>query len=67
MVRTASFRGITEDTIRIGAEFWDTSLFGFGFFGDPELVWDALIGAANANGGVHTCRSKWPTRGSTAW
>ena len=53
VVRTASFRGVTEDTIRIGAGFWDTSLFGFGFFGDPELVWDALVGAVNAEGGVY--------------
>ena len=53
VVRTASFRGVTEDNIRIGAGFWDVSVFGFGFFGDPEPVWDALIGVVNANGGVH--------------
>lgn len=53
IVLTASFRGVTEDTIRIGIGFWDVSLFGFGFFGDPEPVWDALIGAVNAEGGIH--------------
>ena len=51
--RTASFRGITEDTIQIGVGFWDTSVFGFGFFGDPDLVWSALTGAVNARGGVN--------------
>lgn len=51
--RTASFRGITEDTIHIGVGFWDTSVFGFGFFGDPDLVWSALIDAVNARGGVN--------------
>ena len=53
IVLTASFRGVTEDTIGIGIGFWDVSMFGFGFFGDPEPVWDALIGAANAEGGIH--------------
>ena len=53
IVLTASFRGVTEDTIRIGVGFWDVSLFGFGFFGDPEPVWDALTGAVNAEGNRH--------------
>lgn len=53
VVRTASFRGVTEDAIRIGVGYWDTTLFGFGFFGDTEPVWDALIGAVNAEGGVN--------------
>ncbi len=53
VVLTASFRGVTEDTIRIGIGFWDVSMFGFGFFGDPQPVWDALIGAVNADGGIH--------------
>ena len=53
IVLTASFRGVTEDTIRIGVGFWDTTLFGFGFFGEPQLVWDALVGAVNAEGGVY--------------
>ena len=53
IVLTASFRGVIEDTIRIGVGFWDVSMFGFGFFGDPEPVWDALIGAVNAEGGIH--------------
>ncbi|WP_420435076.1 hypothetical protein [Candidatus Poriferisocius sp.] len=53
IVLTASFRGVTEDAIRIGIGFWDTSLFGFGFFGDPQPVWEALVGAVNADGGIH--------------
>ena len=53
VVLTASFRGVTEDTIRIGIGFWDVSMFGFGFFGDPQPVWDALIGAVNTEGGIH--------------
>ena len=53
IVLTASFRGVTEDTIRIGVGFWDTTLFGFGFFGEPQLVWDALVGAVNAEGGIY--------------
>ncbi len=53
VVLTASFRGVTEDTIRIGIGFWDVSMFGFGFFGDPQPVWDALVGAVNAEGGIH--------------
>ncbi|MYL09794.1 MAG: hypothetical protein F4015_10070, partial [Acidimicrobiia bacterium] len=52
IVLTASFRGVTEDTIHIGIGFWDTTLFGFGFFGEPQLVWDALVGAENADGGI---------------
>lgn len=52
IVLTASFRGVTEDTIRIGVAFWDTTLFGFGFFGEPQLVWDALVGAVNTEGGI---------------
>ena len=51
--RTASFRGITEDTIQIGVGFWDVSVFGFGFLGDPDLVWSALTDAVNASGGVN--------------
>ena len=53
IVLTASFRGVTEDTIRIGVGFWDTTLFGFGFFGEPQLVWDALVGEVNAEGGIY--------------
>ena len=53
IVLTASFRGVTEDAIRIGIGFWDVSVFGFGFFGDPEPVWDALTAAVNAEGGVY--------------
>ena len=53
IVLTASFRGVTEDTIRIGVGFWDTTLFGFGFFGEPQLVWDALVGAVDAEGGIY--------------
>ncbi|MYB74769.1 MAG: hypothetical protein F4X68_12520 [Acidimicrobiia bacterium] len=53
IVLTASFRGVTEDTIRIGVAFWDVSVFGFGFFGEPQPVWDALIDAVNAEGGIY--------------
>ncbi len=53
IVLTASFRGVTEDTIHIGIGFWDTTLFGFGFFGEPQLVWDALTDAVNADGGIY--------------
>lgn len=53
IVLTASFRGVTEDTIRIGVGFWNTTLFGFGFFGEPQLVWDALVAAVNAEGGIY--------------
>ncbi len=53
IVLTASFRGVTEDTIRIGVGYWDVSVFGFGFFGEPQPVWDALIGAVNAEGGIY--------------
>ncbi len=60
VVRTASFRGVTADTIDIGIGFWNTSVFGFGFFGDPEEVWAALTDAVNARGGIHG-RSLVPT------
>jgi hypothetical protein len=33
--------------------FWDTTLFGFGFFGEPDLVWSALTDVVNAGGGVN--------------
>ncbi|WP_420639144.1 hypothetical protein [Candidatus Poriferisocius sp.] len=58
--RTASFRGVTADTIDIGVGFWDTTVFGFGFFGDTEAVWAALTDAVNARGGVNG-RSLVPT------
>ena len=32
---------------------WDTSDFGFGFFGDAEAVWKALTDAQNQRGGVN--------------
>lgn len=51
--RTASFRGVTEDTIKLGVAFWDTSIFGFGFFGDVDAVWTALTDASNERGGVN--------------
>ena len=51
--RTASFRGVTEDTIKVGVAFWDTTVFGFGFFGDVDAVWSALTGAVNDRGGVN--------------
>lgn len=51
--RTASFRGVTEGTISLGIAHWDTSVFGFGFFGDPNEVAGALTGAINDRGGVN--------------
>ncbi|MCH7789952.1 MAG: hypothetical protein IH940_11010 [Acidobacteria bacterium] len=51
--RTASFRGVTEDTIQIGVGFWDTSAFGFGFLGDAGAVWDALTAKVNEAGGIN--------------
>jgi len=51
--RTASFTGVTEDTIRLGIAHWDTSAFGFGFFGDPSEVVGALTDAVNDRGGVN--------------
>lgn len=51
--RTASFRGVTEDAIRIGIGHWDTSVFGFGFFGNPNDVVGALTDAINDRGGVN--------------
>lgn len=53
IVLTASFRGVTEDTIHIGVGFWDVSVFGFGFFGEPQPVWDALLDSVNAEGGIY--------------
>jgi hypothetical protein len=51
--RTASHKGVTEDAIRIGIGFWDTSAFGFGFFGESEEVVGALTAAINDRGGVN--------------
>ncbi|MDH3706800.1 MAG: hypothetical protein OES57_12090 [Acidimicrobiia bacterium] len=50
---TDSFRGVTAAEISLGVGFWDTSLFGFGFLGDPAEVWTALTEAQNARGGVN--------------
>lgn len=50
---TASFRGVSEDTIQLGVAFWDTSAFGFGFFGDVDSVWTVLTDAINTRGGVN--------------
>lgn len=53
VVLTDSFRGVTAEAISLGVAFWDTSVFGFGFFGDPDLVWTSLTEAQNAAGGVN--------------
>ena len=47
---TASAPGVTAETINIGVAFWDTSVFGFGFFGDPDAVWSALTEGVDVNG-----------------
>jgi len=51
--RTASYTGVTEGTILLGVAHWDTSVFNFGFLGDPNGVADALTGAINDRGGVN--------------
>ncbi|MDG2028412.1 MAG: hypothetical protein P8J50_14990 [Acidimicrobiales bacterium] len=47
---TASADGVTAEEINIGVAFWDTSVFGFGFFGDPDSVWSALTDGVDVNG-----------------
>lgn len=56
--RTASFRGVTADTIAIGATAIDfDSLRAAGLVdinrGDQHLVWQTLVDDINASGGVH--------------
>jgi len=55
---TASWRGVSEDTIRLGFIFTDyEQLSDLGFVdidpGDPELVVNALVEDLNAHGGIH--------------
>lgn len=54
---TASFRGVTEDTIELGIAYADFDrLFDLGFVdfthGDEVAIWEALLADVNADGGV---------------
>ena len=56
--RTASWRGITEDTITVGVSMLDFKLLvdislSPAGWGDQQGVWEALIADLNANGGIH--------------
>lgn len=58
MVLTASFRGVTEDTIHVGISMLDfQALVSAGLssegWGDQELVWQTYIDDLNANGGIN--------------
>jgi hypothetical protein len=58
MELTASFRGVTEDTIKIGVSMLDfESLVSGGLstegWGDQQLVWETYIANLNANGGIN--------------
>ena len=55
---TASWRGVTEDTIYVGASMLDFALLQeLGFspsgWGDQAGIWDALIDDLNARGGIN--------------
>ena len=56
--RTASYRGITEDTITVGVSMLDfaalveLNLSPAGW-GDQKGIWEALIADLNANGGIN--------------
>ncbi|MDW3217183.1 MAG: hypothetical protein R8F63_01110 [Acidimicrobiales bacterium] len=55
---TASFRGVSEDTIELGIAGVDfNQLLDLGFIdfnhGDEIAIWDALIAAVNDDGGIH--------------
>jgi hypothetical protein len=55
--RTASWRGITEDEIHVGVTMIDFPwLIEMGLstegWGDPQTIWEALLGEVNASGGV---------------
>ena len=55
---TASWRGVTEDTITVGVSMLDfetlveINLSPAGW-GDQQGVWEALIANLNANGGIN--------------
>jgi hypothetical protein len=55
---TASFRGVTADTIEVGIAAVDfDELFSLGFIdfnhGDEVAIWEALIAQVNGAGGIH--------------
>lgn len=54
---TASFRGVTEDTIRVGVAVPDfEALQSFGlptYYGDYEIAYQAFFDVVNADGGIH--------------
>ncbi len=56
--RTASWRGVTEDTITVGVSMLDFEVLvdinlSPAGWGDQQGVWEALIDNLNANGGIH--------------
>ncbi len=58
MELTASFRGVTEDTITVGVAMLDFDLLkelqlSPQGWGDQELVWQTLIDKVNADGGIN--------------
>ena len=57
VARTASWRGVTEDEIHVGVTMIDFPwLIEMGLstegWGDPQTIWEALLGEVNGNGGV---------------
>ena len=55
---TASFRGVTADTIEVGVAFVDfQELVDLGVFanthGDEEAIWEALLADLNGRGGIN--------------
>ena len=56
--RTASWRGVTEDTITVGVSMLDFDLLkelnlSPAGWGDQQGIWEALIANLNANGGIN--------------
>ena len=56
--RTASWRGVTEDTITVGVSMLDFALLkeinlSPAGWGDQQGIWEALIANLNANGGIN--------------
>ena len=56
--RTASWRGVTEDTITVGVSMLDFDLLkelnlSPAGWGDQQGIWEALVANLNANGGIN--------------
>ncbi len=56
--RTASYRGVTEDTITVGVSMLNFELLkeinlSPAGWGDQQAIWEALIANLNANGGIN--------------